>query len=52
MSFNIIKNLEKIDIIFCEMHGGSLQKEKNSKNNMIFGKIELNLLKIKKFFTW
>ncbi len=46
----IFKNLEKIDIIFCEMHGGSHRKE--FKEQYDFWKKKIEPIENKKFFTW
>ena len=46
----IIKNLEKIDIIFCEMHGESHRKE--FKEQYDFWKNKIEPIENKKFFTW
>lgn len=46
----IIKNLEKIDIIFCEMHGGSHRKEFREQYD--FWKKKIKPIENKKFFTW
>ena len=46
----IIKNLEKIDIIFCEMHGESHRKE--FKEQYDYWKNKIEPIENKKFFTW
>ena len=46
----IIKNLEKIDIIFCEMHGELHRKE--FKEQYDYWKNKIEPIENKKFFTW
>jgi len=47
---SIIKNLKKIDLIYCEMHGSKHRKEFENQYN--FWKKKIRHMENKKFFEW